>query len=140
MFEFIKFAFVGVLNTLVDFIVLNVLLVFFGVGTRGQLFPFFKAISFLVAVANSYLLNKYWVFKHDGVAHMYEQILFVLVSVFGFVVNVGISHVVFTTLMSWGGFSMILAANIGALVGTGVVFVSNFFGYKFIVFTKKAYE
>lgn len=75
--QFIKFCFVGVLNTIVDFAVLNIflklrvfslLLNLFGL-TSGELYD---SLSYLIPVSlgviagatNSYLWNRFWVFRH----------------------------------------------------------------------------
>lgn len=134
MFNFIKFFFVGILNTVIDFAVLNLLIVTVGVGSRGEFYVFFKSISFLASVANSYLFNKHWVFKRSQTAYIKESALFLAVSLVGLALNVGISSVVFFALTAWYGVSAHLAANIGALAGSAMVLLWNFNGYKFIVF------
>ena len=129
-----KFLGVGVLNTALDFIVLNILVSFFGTGAHGELFVFFKSISFLAAVSNSYFLNKVWVFNHTGKKSVKEPALFFVISTMGFLINVVISFVAFNFFVRY--VSPFIAANIGALVGTLVVFAWNFVGYRFFVFKK----
>lgn len=124
----------GVLNTALDFVVLNICIFFFGTGAHGELFVIFKSISFLVAVANSYMLNKWWVFEHEAPMSVKEPLLFVIISAIGFWMNVSISFTVFTFFVQ--EVSAQFAANIGALTGTAVVLVWNFIGYRFLVFKK----
>ena len=134
-FTIFKFVVVGVLNTLIDLIVLNCLIIFFGVGIHGEMYILFKSISFLAAVINSYILNKYWVFEHTESANVKETSLFFVVSIIGFVLNVGVSFGAFIIIKDIGIF-LILAPTISALCGTSVVLLWNFIGYKFIVFKK----
>ncbi|MHB0865635.1 MAG: GtrA family protein [Minisyncoccota bacterium] len=137
MVTFLKFLGVGVLNTAFDFAVLNVLVFFFGTGSHGELFLFFKSISFLAAVTNSYFMNKWWVFNHREKAGVKEPVIFFVVSSMGFLINVFISFAVFSVFVRH--FSPFIAANAGALIGTFVVFAWNFIGYRFFVF-KKSYK
>ena len=134
MYTFFKFFCVGVLNTALDLMVLNILIYFFGTGVHGELFVVFKSISFLAAVANSYILNKWWVFRHDTPTNVKEPLLFLIISAVGFWINVSISFAVFTLFVQQA--SPQLAANIGALMGTFVVLGWNFLGYRFLVFKK----
>lgn len=132
MYTFSKFFCVGVLNTALDFLVLNILVYFFGTGGNGELFVFFKSVSFLVAVTNSYAWNKWWVFRHETGNGMKEPLIFFIISCVGLGINVLVSYAVFTLLT--GRFSPQLAANAGALTGTATVFVWNFIGYRCFVF------
>lgn len=137
MFQFIKFASVGAINTAIDFGVLNGLILVFGLGPQGMYFGLFKSISFTCAVINSFFLNKYWVFRKRESTETKEPILFVLISLLGMFLNVGISHGVFQALSEVNELPTYAAVNIGALVGTAFVLAFNFFGYKFLVFKKK---
>ncbi len=134
MYTFIKFFSVGVLNTIIDFFVLNICIFLFGTGAHGGLFVLFKSISFIAAVANSYVLNKWWVFEHDTKIGLKEPVLFFIISAVGFWINVSLSFTIFTLFVQ--KVSPQLAANVGALVGTCVVFAWNFIGYRFFVFKK----
>ncbi|MDO8572397.1 MAG: GtrA family protein [bacterium] len=139
MRELIKFICVGLLNTAVDLAVLNVLFFVFIGGAQGWLYIVFKSASFLVAVINSFFFNKYWVFAKRGSPEIKESALFLSISTVGLFINVGISSVAFFILTHILDVSPGLAANIGALFGSGAIFLLNFIGYKFIVF-KKQYE
>lgn len=134
MYTFFKFFSVGLLNTAVDFAVLNVCVYLFGTGAHGELFVFFKAFSFLVAVTNSYFFNKYWVFEHNTKIEVKETSLFFIVSCVGLLLNVSISLLIFTLFADQTHEQ--IAANAGALMGTAIVFGWNFLGYRFFVFTR----
>lgn len=62
----ITFAVVGVINTAVDLTMLNTLIAVSHRGRSGLLYSVFKAISFLVAVLNSYRLNSRWMFRYSA--------------------------------------------------------------------------
>lgn len=134
MHIFLKFLTVGVVNTLLDFVVLNVCVYFFGTGTNGELFVLFKALSFLTAVTNSYILNKWWVFEHTVAVNVKEPLLFFAVSCVGLLINVSVSFAIFVLFVELA--HPHLAANVGALMGSAIVFGWNFVGYRFFVFKK----
>lgn len=134
--EYLRFGLVGALNTLVDFVVLNALIVALGAYASAH-FAEMKAISFLAAVVNSYLFNKYWVFGSraaQGIGVAREGGRFLAVSVMGFLANVASSSLAFSLLKELQLFESHLAANLSAMVGTLVVLAWNFAGYKFFVF------
>lgn len=125
------------LNTTLDFVVLNIFVHFFGTGVHGELFVFFKSVSFLAAVTNSYAWNKRWVFRNETALSVKEPLLFLFVSSAGLLINVSISFAMFSLFVRQ--LSPQLAANAGALMGTVVVFAWNFIGYRFFVF-KQSHE
>ena len=65
LIQFIKFGIVGVSNTAVDWIVYYIIAGF--IITASDARPTVKAISFIVAVLNSYLWNTIWTFKKEYV-------------------------------------------------------------------------
>ncbi len=129
-----KFIIVGGLNTFLDFAILNFLIASSGI-TAGLGFSFFKGISFLVAVTNSYFWNKYWTFESSGKKEL-EFIQFVVVSTIGLFINVGVASFIVNSIGPVGSISPTLWANIGALIATAASLIWNFLGYKFIVFRK----
>ena len=136
LFQLSKFVVVGVLNTLVDFGVLNLLIAIFSVAT-GIGYAIFKSISFIVAVANSFAWNKYWTFESHKKTDYYEVLSFLAVSVVGFFINVISASVVVNFVPILFGLSSVVWANVGALTGTILAFTWNFLGYKLFVFKDK---
>ena len=61
IYQFLRFAGIGFLNTAVDFSIINVLMTLTGV-TAGFNLAIINTASFTVAVIHSYLWNKYWAF------------------------------------------------------------------------------
>ncbi len=129
VFEFLRFGFVGFLNTVLDASVLNLLLL----TTKRQelvFYSLFKAISFTFAVVFSYFMNKSFVFKKDG-----SFKTFVFVSIVGALLNVGLATSGNKICGNFlGQHLFILCANLGFLLGAGATFVWNFLGYKYFVF------
>ncbi len=129
-----KFIIIGGLNTFLDFAIFNLLIASSGIAA-GLGLSFFKGISFLVAVTNSYFWNKHWTFE-SGSKKELEFIQFVVVSTIGLFINVGALSFIVNTVGAPGGISPTLWANFGALVAVAASLIWNFLGYKFIVFRR----
>ena len=129
-----RFAIIGVINTAVDLAVLNTLIALSHRGRTGLLYSFFKAISFLFAVLNSYWLNSRWAFRQTARQNTSMRIgRFLSVSVLGLAINVGAASwvAVFTEPFGW------LARwwpSVAALAGAACGLAFNFAGYKYLVF------
>jgi len=135
LFQFSKFFIVGIINTSIDFAVLNLLI---GITdkTSGVYYSVFKSISFIVAVTNSYFMNKYWTFSsHEG-AKAGEFAKFITVNLIGWGINVGTASYVVNVLGAPAGISPVVWANIGAVSAVAITLFWNFFGMKFFVFKK----
>ena len=132
-----KFALVGGVNFLLDLGVLN-LFIFLTSIASGPFYSVFKGASFIVAVINSYLLNKFWTFsdqkQNKKVAK--EFLSFVVVSLIGLFINNFIASFLVNYVGPQAGISENLWASIGAVIASFVGMFWNFVGYKFIVFKK----
>ena len=95
LFEFSKFAVVGVLNSGVDFGILNLLMLITGLSS-GAAFLAFKSISVTLGVINSYLWNKYWTFNTSNSAAdaRREFMAFMVVTLIAVGVNVAGADVI----------------------------------------------
>ena len=135
VWQIAKFALVGALNSFVDLGVLN-LLMFVSGAVVGVSYPLFKGISFIVASTNSYFWNKFWTFDSERKIQKKEFSQFFLVSIVGFLINVGVASLIVNIVGPQFGLSSKIWANIGAVGATFIGMTWNFLGYKFIVFKK----
>jgi len=134
-YQAVKFVEIGFLNTGVDFGILNGLIYLSGIS-RGIFYSVFKGTSFIVAVFSSYFLNKYWTFQagESKGSKSVEFLKFLIVSIIGFLINVGIASLVVNFVVPFGGLNAVIWANVGAVIATAISLIWNFFGYKLIVF------
>jgi putative flippase GtrA len=132
-----KYGLVGVLNTLLDFSVLNLLSYTFSVYSKLSL-VLINVISFLAANINSYFWNKYWTFQSGNKKIAGEFLKFFLVSVIGFLLNSGVLWFFTTMIKPAFGLSPQVWLNVVKLVATVIYLIWNFVGYKLIVFKEKS--
>ena len=135
--QFLRFAVVGVLNTGIDFAILNILSYLTKI-TSGSGIVAIKGAAFLAANINSYLINKHWTFKDKTEGEGAKKFsTYLAVSVIGALLNLGIVYAITTYVDPMFGLSEALWLNAANLVATGVSLVWNFIGYKLIVFRPK---
>ncbi len=77
-----RFGLVGVLNTLVDLLALNILLLLFPSSSSFQLF-FYNALAYGVGAVNSFLFNKCWTFRQGQRTTRRELWRFTLMTLLG---------------------------------------------------------
>ncbi len=127
------------MNTAIDFTVLNLLMWWTGIYKGGWII-LLNAVSFSIAVINSYLWNKYWTFRAreadepGEVAKEFSQ--FIAVTLIGLGINTGVVYGITTLIAPVFGLSPEIWANLAKATATGFSLIWNFIGYKFIVFKK----
>jgi putative flippase GtrA len=131
--QIVKFLEVGVLNTLIDVGILNLLVWLSGITSGAGLAPL-NTVSFLCAATNSYYWNKFWTFKKEGRLEGKEFLQFLVISIVGWGINTGIVVLGTTFLTPAASLSAGAWVNIMKLTATFVSMAWNFIGYKFIVF------
>ena len=134
-----RFCIVGVVNTVIDIVVLNLLILVTGTGHSGPLFTAFKTISFGAALLNSFFMNSRWTFACESASRptVSQGAQFVVISVLSSVVNVASASYV-ASFMKPPAELAAYWPTVAALVGTVFSFVFNFIGYKFLVFSNRA--
>jgi len=137
IFQLAKYLTVGMANTVVDLGILSLLILVSGIA-QGIAFSIFKGISFIIAVVHSYFWNKHWTFGTVKVTKMKQEFSqFFIISVIGFVINVGAASVVVNIIGPRFGVSKELWATVGAAIGSVAGLAWNYLGYKLIVFKEK---
>jgi len=129
----LRFGVVGAINTLVDFTVLNLLLVGLGVHDGVSLL-FCNAGSFTVANLNSYLLNKRWTFADRSRENVGQFLSFLLFSLGGLVVNSLVLYLLTSFTPSIAQANRLLWINLAKIIATGASMVWNFLTYRHFVF------
>lgn len=144
LYQFGKFAAVGVLNTFIDLGVFNLETFLYGTSVIGTaLFALFKAISFFCATTNSFFWNKHWTFSAARASHpegvikeTEEAVSFYVIAGIGWALNVGCATLI--KVLEPSGIAVKLWVNIVApLGGVAAAFLFNFLCYKFFVFKEK---
>ena len=117
--RFVKFAMVGAIGTVLDFGVLNLLILVFGFSKFWA-----NTGSFAVGSFNNFLGNRYWSFPESRDRSFLRQFgQFLVVGGVGWVINqaifLGLSTYVFAP---WG----ILGFNVAKAIAVGIVLFWNF--------------
>lgn len=136
IFQAAKFSLIGVLATSVDLGILNLLIQIFKID-EGLPYSIFKGISFIIATCSKYLGDKFWAFEkmeRRGMEKEFGQ--FLLVTLLGLIINVGVASLVINVFGVQFGLTKKIWANIGGIIAAFVTAIWNFIGYKFIVFKK----
>lgn len=120
--RFIKFAMVGVINTLVNWII------FFILNALGMYYILANIIAYILGTVNSYLWNTLWVFKYKDKASTETTIKFIILNLIGLGLNTGILYVL-VDLCNLNKF-------IGLVITTAIVMIINYIVNKLWVFSK----
>ena len=136
--RFLKFAFVGLTGTVVDFGVMNVLRLFLEVPLIWA-----QGISFVCAVINNFLWNRYWTYPESRSRSAHKQLIqFFIINVVGILIR--------TPLVPWLnslilGFLMnrtwdlplsdiVISQNSSLAISIGIVTLWNFFANRYWTF------
>lgn len=135
-FQLAKFGLIGVANTVVDLGIYNLFIYMTDVSS-GYLISVFKVFSVLAAILNSYVWNKFWSFEKKDVTNVGEEFTqFLMVSLVGLLMNVGITSFIVNVIGTPAGIATKTWANVGGIMASALVLTWNFVGYKFLVFKK----
>lgn len=134
VYQFAKFILVGSLNFLIDMGILNFLIFYTGISA-GPAQSAFKGFSFLVAVLNSFVWNKFWTFGHSKTHTISKEFFqFLVISIVGFFINIGVDYFFVNMLNPTFAMPVKSWAQFSAMIASIVALFWNFIGYKFIVF------
>lgn len=124
--QFAKFAIVGFSNTLIDWTVYFLITRFITLFSDELVLS--KAISFIVAVTNSFYWNRRWTFESQSVSNALF-IPFLIVNIVSLIINTG------ALFISMQLFSINELTSL--IIATSFTLIWNFTGSKFIVFRKE---
>ena len=140
----VKFAIVGVLNTLVDFAVFQTLNLTLGWVYAAQV------LGYTFGVINSYLWNSSWTFREQRTRSFREIALFLVVNIVSLGVSLGmiwLCREVLGITNAWvaGWMPHALAGfikgdTVSKLIATAVAIVVNYVGNRLFVFNQKPQE
>ena len=130
--QFCKFALVGILNTTIDFGVLNLLIATTNITSGPNIIPI-KAFAFSTAVVNSYFWNKRWVFEGTKSGNF---AVFFAITALGIAINALVVFAITTYMPPVIVQDRVLWVNMANVLATGISMVWNFLGYRFIVFKR----
>jgi len=124
--EVAKFGVVGLAGFVVQLGVQNALHSGAHIGAITSL-----TIAYIAATAVTFVGNRYWTFKHrKGKGLRHETILFVLLNLVGYGIQVGIVDVAYYGL----GYKDGLSYNIATVIGIGLATLFRLFAYRTFVF------
>ncbi|GAB4046706.1 hypothetical protein GCM10028775_03590 [Catellatospora paridis] len=125
--EALKFAIVGGANTVVNFVVLNALVL--TIFPNGQLKA--NVVATIVAMVTSYLMNRHWTYRgRTSQAMGREFLLFVLFNAAGLAIELAIMGATKYAL----GLHGLLALNAAKLLGLVLGTIFRFYTYRTFVF------
>ena len=119
--RFIKFSIVGGIGAIIDF---SVLILFVEVFSFQILIA--NTISFLIALVNNFLLNKYWTWNNKNSRYIKQFIKYIFISVIGFILNT----ILMWLLMQLGLWYIGIKIVIITIVSLWNFFVNNFWTFK----------
>jgi dolichol-phosphate mannosyltransferase len=122
--EFIKFAFVGLIGTIV-----NLLVLYFLTEYGGIYYLFSAVLAFIVAATSNFILNKTWTFRERiGYRIVNKYMKFFSISVIALLVNLFFLYV-FTEFLG-------IYYIVSQIIAIGISLVINFIGNKKWTFRK----
>ena len=141
VWQIIKFAIVGVLNTLVDFAVFQALNLLLGWVYIAQV------IGYTCGIINSYIWNSNWTFREQRTRSFREIALFIVVNLASLGISLGVIWLcknVFGITNEWVASWMPAALNgfikgdtVDKLIATCFAIVANYVGNRLFVFNQK---
>lgn len=121
--KFIKFGLVGVLNTLINWIIFAVL------NFVGVYYIIANVIAYVIATINSYTWNSRWVFKYNGKDQKETTTKFIVLNLVGLALNTIILYL----LVDLIGLNKLIAL----VITTVIVMIINYIVNKIWVFKEK---
>lgn len=135
--RFMRFAAVGILNTLIDFGVLNGLLWLDGYHFGWRLLVY-NGLAFAAASANSYVLNKRWTFDDPQPFSLGQAGLFLCLTLIGLAINCLIIILLTLPAISPRALSAATWVNLAKVAATFASLAWNYCSYRWWVFSGRS--
>lgn len=136
VFQLAKFVLIGACFALFDLVILNFLMIYFGI-TEGTGYLIFVTISFLVATIVKYIADKFWAFEKTEREQLGAEFSkFFIITLISAGIQIGIAGIVVNQIGPQFGISSLAWGSVGKIAGIAIASAWNFLGYKFIVFKK----
>jgi len=122
--RFLKFTFVGLTGTIVDFGLLNLLRIVFKLPLVWA-----QGISFTVAVINNFLWNRFWTYPESRDKGASWQLMqFFIINIIGITIR--------TPLISWldGLILNVISQNLALAVSISIIMLWNYFANRYWTF------
>ncbi len=134
LFQFLRFSLVGGLNTFIDVMVFNILVLAFPTQHIHRL-VFYNTLAYLVGAVNSFCWNKLWTFEERFKIKRGQVARFALVTCLGILCNDALLWLATNMLAAFSisGFLWTNVAKISAIAGTVTI---SYIGMRFSVFIK----
>jgi len=128
--QLVKFGLVGFSSTIVNFAVLNLMLIVLHQNKYAAV-----TVAFLVSVINGYFWNRRWTFKNAPTKAVHTQFTqFLLVNLVSWGLDLLFVRLISVPLESDFHISMVKATNLSQLVATGVLVFWNYFANRLWTF------
>jgi putative flippase GtrA len=134
--QLIRFGSIGVLNTLIDVLMLNFLLWAFSIKD-ARLILVANAAAYSIGAINSFILNKHWTFQKTNPVNSREISRFITATACGAMLNNALLWIAGQILSPILG-QTTLCANIAKFIAIGGTVLLSFLGMRLWVFAHRA--
>jgi putative flippase GtrA len=131
--QFTRYVIVGVMNTILDFLILNGLSIYFDTYSGAPII-LFNSISAAIVIGYSYFWNKYWTFRATDGSHRVELPKFIAVNVGAFFLNTTVVYSLTTFVAPPLDVGPLAWENVAKTIALGGNVIWNFLGFKYFVF------
>ena len=136
LLELGRYGLVGCFNFFLDSGIFNFFILITGVA-KGWLVDVFIVIAFTITITQSFLWNKFWIFKANDFANARaEYAKFFSITIATSLLGLLFMHLMINTIGAPSDFDLKIWANLAFFVLIPTSALGNFLGYKFFVFKK----
>lgn len=133
--QVLRFCLVGGLNTILDLLLFNCLLWVFPTADPVNLIVY-NSLAYAFGGINSFVLNKYWTFRHRQSIDPGEVTRFIITTLAGICVN-DILLWIFSNAIHWQDINPTLWANVSKVIAIFGTFLISYSGMRLWVFSKR---